>query len=924
MNHPLVINSNGVDTKSMDYEYLLEKGIEYIQQLSGNNWTDYNYHDPGITILEQLCYALTDLGYRTNFSIVDLLLTKRDQFDLEKNNLLHGPEQVFPSSPLTIEDISKLLIERVDHLRNVWVNVVTDSKFGFNGLYDILVQADEDVSDDEIDMIKTNIKNELLRNRALCTDLNQIKILSKDLISIEAKIHIDSFVLGEQVLAFIYHKIETIFNPNIDFLDIDEMLERGYSIEKMYSGTKPKFGFVEPNSLRGKTSEIYISEIQEVIENIEGVVEIDEIVIYKNGVRQFEDLISFSEETYPYLEKPIHYYNQVSDKIIFYRNQKPYEIDAIILSQLYDSLSITEKNSYKKKIKLSNPLSKGHFSKEELEEYFSIQNEFPSIYKLKEHEIGLKTENATLGQVKQLKAFLYLTEQLMANYLSQLSNLREYYSIDKESINSYFSQLPKDIYDLESIFKSKDSTSHLNSINSALETKSSFLERKNDVLDHLLARFSEAFDTSILSKLMHSQQDTLSSDQVGLQLISIKKEYANRIVELGRDKIKAFNYGETQWDSLNISGLEFRLKYLLGLQHHELSSLVTPLIDAYNDENSEAKFKWKTRHLRMNNGPELKVIGLTQTAYNNNESYFYSENSESFKALFLEAHKKKNFKIIEVQKSKGNTFCLLFNSNRGSLPTLIYESLKKQECAEVLEKTIKRFKAVNIQCEGMFLLEHLLLRPTVLSEYEIEILDQDKNTILKSFESGSVDYLSSIKNDIYVIATNPDNYLIEKNTKTERHRIVIYDVLQKPKYTSFKEFDSQRAAKKEIKKLIAYFQNCKNEGVAMDQISTIEIEESNTHEFPSNFNYSNHMSLLMPSWPNRFQNDEFKSYVKSILNQFSPAHAQCDIYYLDIVEMAKFEEVYMNWIQLLNEGDYYKKDRQSLQLIQLINSYNKE
>ena len=80
----------------------------------------------------------------------------------------------------------------------------------------------------------------------------------------------------------------------------------------------------------------------------------------------------------------------------------------------------------------------------------------------------------------------------------------------------------------------------------------------------------------------------------------------------------------------------------------------------------------------------------------------------------------------------------------------------------------------------------------------------------------------------------------------------------------------------------------------------------------------------MPSWPNRFQNDEFKSYVKSILNQFSPAHAQCDIYYLDIVEMAKFEEVYMNWIQLLNEGDYYQKDRQSLQLIQLINSYNKE
>ena len=39
-----------------------QAGIDYIRQLAHAFWTDYNEHDPGITALEQLCYALIDLG----------------------------------------------------------------------------------------------------------------------------------------------------------------------------------------------------------------------------------------------------------------------------------------------------------------------------------------------------------------------------------------------------------------------------------------------------------------------------------------------------------------------------------------------------------------------------------------------------------------------------------------------------------------------------------------------------------------------------------------------------------------------------------------------------------------------------------------------------------------------------------------------
>ena len=56
-----------------DFNYLREEGLKYIQQLSGKLWTDHNLHDPGITILEVLCYALMDLGYRTGFPMNDMV-----------------------------------------------------------------------------------------------------------------------------------------------------------------------------------------------------------------------------------------------------------------------------------------------------------------------------------------------------------------------------------------------------------------------------------------------------------------------------------------------------------------------------------------------------------------------------------------------------------------------------------------------------------------------------------------------------------------------------------------------------------------------------------------------------------------------------------------------------------------------------------
>jgi hypothetical protein len=45
------------DAGGVDFASLRQEALALIPRLAGENWTDHNSHDPGITILEQVCYA---------------------------------------------------------------------------------------------------------------------------------------------------------------------------------------------------------------------------------------------------------------------------------------------------------------------------------------------------------------------------------------------------------------------------------------------------------------------------------------------------------------------------------------------------------------------------------------------------------------------------------------------------------------------------------------------------------------------------------------------------------------------------------------------------------------------------------------------------------------------------------------------------
>ena len=88
--------------------------------MSGELWTDYNTHDPGITMTDLLNYALTELDYRLRFDMPDYLSADPAGFQPGRYGLF-SPVEVFPTVPVTPEDYRKLMIDAVDEIENLWI-----------------------------------------------------------------------------------------------------------------------------------------------------------------------------------------------------------------------------------------------------------------------------------------------------------------------------------------------------------------------------------------------------------------------------------------------------------------------------------------------------------------------------------------------------------------------------------------------------------------------------------------------------------------------------------------------------------------------------------------------------------------------------------------------------------------------------------
>lgn len=165
MQNSITIQKHPQLNNSSNYELLRQEGLKAIEQLGSRWWTDYNIHDPGITQLELLCYAITDLGYRTSLDIKDLLAVPFNQIPDHNRQAFYTAREILTTNPWTVNDFRKLLID-INGVKNAWLACKkcacedlyiyancaksilqyepTEHKITIKGLYDVLVEFEDE------------------------------------------------------------------------------------------------------------------------------------------------------------------------------------------------------------------------------------------------------------------------------------------------------------------------------------------------------------------------------------------------------------------------------------------------------------------------------------------------------------------------------------------------------------------------------------------------------------------------------------------------------------------------------------------------------------------------------------------------------------------------------------------------------------
>lgn len=913
------IPSEHTDKPILRYDLLFEEGLNYVQKYSGKIWTDYNYHDPGVTFLEYLTYALTDLGYRTNFPIEDLFLFGRDDFDSVRENLLFGPAAAFSCSPITVNDYRKLIIDRIKLVANAWVIPIQDHKMGLKGLFEIFIECSEDLSDIELHYLKKEVADLFHANRLIGHDLEEVFILKKVYLSLEGAISIESDALGELVMAKMYGALDAYINPQVQFHDpVNLWKEQGYSPESVFTGPLPKFGFVFDDALTEKIDAIYLSRIKEIILSVEGVKEIRSLQLFKNGLPVFDNFVRFEKTEFPKINYLDEFTDTFKSKMLLLKNNVTYEVDPIITKQLLSTEVSSSTKFYFQELQYEDKLPLGRFTLEQVRKHYPIHNELPQFFGVGKSGVSTNAPREIQASALQVSAYLYFFEQIMASYLAQLSGLRVLFS-PKNSAESYFSQLPNEIPNLDQLISNRAELEKSMKESSGLSEDS--LDRRNRLLDHLLARFGERFDDESLKKIGRSNS-LESSEDLALSVLQTKVNLLTEIIELGQTKAKGFDMkAEKIWDCTNLSSIEKRIALSLGIKDYSRRTISAPLMEHFQVEGAKKQVgDWSLTNL-----PLAQEVGavylLPEENYKDGDLHFFGKGLSFLKEIFELAVNEKGLSLAHSNDSSRHY--LLMKQRKLENQVVVYAGSNESDCQAAKDQILAKIAALDQQSEGFHLIENLLLRPLESVSYLFSFLDADGEEFIEGLFPSDMETQRSLGEDLFGFGLQVENYSIVEDDRTLTYTVLIYNFGHEAVAKLKNTYSSKPGAKRAIDQAILFFQEFRAKSLAPETVMEVNLVGGAGQGFPVDFQFSNTLSFIFPEWPVRFQKTDFVNYLKNLISENIMAHQSATIFFINPQEMFRFESLYSEWLFLKNQDqlDFKKIDVLSLQLIQLLRSF---
>ncbi len=395
------------------YTRLQEKSIQTVQRLSGEVWTDFNEHDPGVTTLQALNYALTELDYRLQFNISDYLTPSDGSFDPVKNTLFL-PEEVFPVNPVTERDYRKLFLSSIDNLVNIWPLVRLEA-----GIYDFIADVAPGTSESRRGEIEKEIRTIYHAHRNLCENIGTIRFLEHKNVSVHIALDIaNEHANIEALIARVYIEIQEFLASGVRFRKLSELIENGASLDEILDGPYQRRMVIDDESLFREEKEYNFLHLYHQLQKIQGVHDILSFSLQIDGIELEEFIKSRIKD-----ELLISYIVELptgdnEPEVILKKRRKTLSPDWVLVSRLHHIMHLqmygAQNDATDKELLRRHPA--GIFRN--LFTHYPVKNDFPACY----------------AKATSLHRYLEIFDNLITDGLQELKSLPTIMQLDESSL----------------------------------------------------------------------------------------------------------------------------------------------------------------------------------------------------------------------------------------------------------------------------------------------------------------------------------------------------------------------------------------------------------------------------------------------------------------------------------------------------------
>lgn len=426
-----------------DFKFLKKEAIGFLQDHVGHEWTNFNPSDPGVTILDQVCYGLTELGYCIDFDIQDILTDQNGE--LAFKDQFYRPEDLLTTAPITADDYIKYIIDQMPSVENMQITRDEAVSSLIRKIYQVRLKLNPNLTADDAQKVCTAAYYNLNASRNLGDCFQKPEPFTGIECLVSGCITIAPANEPHLVLIQVQEAVQNFVFPSLAGQPFVGSAQRTVD-EAVFDGPRLKNGMIPSDLLVAKKNTVRIIDLIPVIGAVTGVVAVSITSLQQNGAAV--PFLQSSEDQLLCIDV-IRSCEKALFDIVCQGN--PFSPDPQLLAN-YDPVNRAPNPPVDSRgfFHESN-VPKGKFR--DINTYFSIQNTFPAVYGVGQDVVQAQHSSEAKAYAKQLKGYLTLFDQILANMFSQLANVSRLFSFrnqdcgtpsDDAAFNAVKSQYEKD------------------------------------------------------------------------------------------------------------------------------------------------------------------------------------------------------------------------------------------------------------------------------------------------------------------------------------------------------------------------------------------------------------------------------------------------------------------------------------------------